>query len=196
MPSGLSSAQQALALAEEGEYALTLVIETAANPGDSSRRKVRKVWRAVTPQSGARAAIFFTHGLAETTSKLASAPGHHLSAERQGNARALLRTTFPWSDEEEAMVQEQATRIDPETAQGVESARVWLGFHAVTMIVGEETAAALPGFAGLESRDDLDRLLAGHAWQLCSATALCPTSVYLTGEGMDRWRRRQRGVRG
>jgi hypothetical protein len=194
MPAGMSDAQRALALTEAGEYALTFVIETAANPGESRRGKARRIWRAMTPETGARAAIFFTHGLAETAAKLASGHGHHLSPARQSNARALLGSTFPWSDEEETMVGEQATRIEPETAAGAEGARVWLAFHAVSMIVGDETAAGLPGFAVLEHGDDLDRLLAGHAWQLCFSHGTVPYLGLSDGEGMDRWRRRHRGV--
>jgi hypothetical protein len=193
MPPGLSEAQRALALAEAGEYALTFAIETAANPGESRRGKARRIWKAMTPETGARAAIFFTHGLAETTAKLASAPGHHLSPARQSNARSLLRSALPWSDEEEEVVQRQAARIDPETAQGAEGARVWLAFHAVSMIVGDETAAGLPGFAVLEYEDDLDRLLAGHAWQMCFSRGTAPYLGISDEEGMDRWRRRQRG---
>ncbi len=124
MPPGMTDAEQAMAIAQAGVVALALVIETAANPGGRRGSKVKRVWKAITPDSGASAVLFLTHGIAATTARLASYPGHHLSAHRQEAARTLLHQHFPWSETDEAEIRDAATQIDPDDVSGLEEARV------------------------------------------------------------------------
>lgn len=142
---GLSDAGKATAIADAGLGLLGLLIRTAAG-----KRKARKVLREMNGETGARAAVFLSHGMAATTERLAESPGHHLSADRQREARELLWNHFPWSDDEEGLIEEQAEQIDSTTAAGLEEARAWLAFHALSMIVGGENAARLPAFAAFD----------------------------------------------
>lgn len=187
-PPGFADAQRAISLADAGQDALTLAIVTAGDPtGDHPKRITRKVWKAMTPDAGARASIFYTHSLAEVTARQASAPGHHLDPKRQQEARELLRAHYPWSDEEEAVVQEQAGLIDPETLTGVEEARMGLVLHAISMIVGRNEALRLPGLALLGPGAGLDRYSAQMAWQFCFNRGLPPYLERSDPDGMARW---------
>jgi hypothetical protein len=182
MPANLSDAQRAMSVAEAGEHALTLIIETAASTGGRGG-KARKVWKALTPERGASAAVFLAHGLAATTARLASAPGHHLSVARQEDARALLRRHFPWSNGDEAEVGDAADGIHPASAMGIEDARIQTAFGAVRRIIGED-AARLPGFAAWSNSDPADQYLAGLGWQICFNHSLRPFLAVTDPDGL------------
>lgn len=158
MPNYLDDVQRAMALAEVGGLALTLVIGTTGKP--------RSIWKPMTPDTGAKATIYLTHGIAATTARLASVAAHHLDSQRQHEARDLLRATFPWSDEDESRISQRADLINPGTAEGVEQAQVGLAYDAVQMIVGD-AAATLPGFAGLNSDDSLNEYTSVMSWSIC-----------------------------
>jgi hypothetical protein len=106
LPDGTTDAQRATAIAETGEYALTMIIESAGEFADQD--VTRHIWKAVTPDAGAQAAVFVAHGLAATTAKLAAFPDHHLNATAHERARSLLRGSFPWSEAEERAIAELA----------------------------------------------------------------------------------------
>lgn len=183
MPRGLRPAQRAMALVEAGDHALTMMIETAAS------NRTRRVWKAMTPETGARAVIFLTHGLAATTEAVASAPG----TERQREARELVKASFPWSDEEERLLQEQVAKIDADSRTGLDESTVWIAFHAIRFIVGDEAAGTLPGFASLDRQENLalglmdtspEALFAHSAWEVCFRHALPPYLHVSDPEGM------------
>jgi hypothetical protein len=184
MPADLTDAQRAMAVAEAGENALTLVIETAASTGDRGG-KARKVWKALSPERGAGAAVFLAHGLAATTARLASAPGHHLSVPRQEEARALLRRHFPWSDRDEAEVGDAADGIHPASTVGIEDARIQIALGTVRRIVGED-AARLPGFAEWSNSDPTDQYLVGMRWQICFNHSLRPFLAVTDPDGLTK----------
>lgn len=205
MPEGLRPQDRAMALVEAGDQALTLMIETAATPVGRGRGQARRIWKAMTPETGARADVFVTHGLAATTAALASAPEHHLGVEPQLEARKLLRATFPWSEEEEQLVQEQVKQIDAETGSGGDEAFIWIAFHAIRFIAGDAAAVALPGFPSFVRglfRGDLheygpevgildtspEAFLSQEAWRVCSGHAM-PLYLQLSDpDGMRKWR--------
>lgn len=115
MPESFRPQDRAMSLVEAGDQTLTLMIETAAAPvGGGGRGQARRIWKAMTPETGARADIFVTHGIAATTAVLATAPGHHLSADRQIEVRRLLKNTFPWSNKDEELIQRLAAGIEAE----------------------------------------------------------------------------------
>jgi hypothetical protein len=201
----LRPAERAMALVEAGDQALTLMIETAATPVGADRGQARQIWKTMTPETGARADVFVTHGLAATTATLASAPGHHLSVQPQLEARELLRATFPWSEEEEQLVQEQVKQIDAETGSGGDESFIWLAFHAIRFIVGEAAAVALPGFPsfvrGLFSGElrayglevgildtSPEAFLSQQAWRVCAGHAMQPYLRISDPDGMRKWR--------
>lgn len=178
--------QQAMALAQAGDLALALVVETAGDPSSSSNRSARRVWKAMKPDSGASATVFLTHGIAAATGRLASSPGHHLSSERQQEARAVLQRHFPWSEADEAELIEVVEQIDPGDASGWEQAQVGVALGAVQRIVGD-AAIGLPGFAGYAG-DDLDAYLANLAWQNCFNSLLPPYLAVTDPAGLAKWR--------
>jgi hypothetical protein len=131
-----------MALAETGDFVLNLMIETAAAPVDGQAH-TRWIWKAMTPQAGARADVFVAHGLAALT---AAGGEYGLRVAAQHEARELLWATFPWSDEEERLVQEQIMQTEsPGLGRWPEEPFVWIAFHAIRFIVGDDAAAALPG---------------------------------------------------
>lgn len=203
MPEVWRPQDRAMALVEAGDQALTLMIETAGTPAaDHGQGQARRIWKAMTPETGARADIFVTHGIAATTAALASAPGHHLSVERQLEARQLLWATFPWSEKEEQLIQERVTQIDAETGNGGDESLIWIAFHAIALIIGDEAAVALPGFPPFVRPDFAKKYgleigivdtspeasLSQYAWQNCFGHAL-PLYYRLSDpDGMRKWR--------
>jgi hypothetical protein len=185
VPAHMSDAQRATAIAEAGEFALSLVIESAGSPGGRGRA-AKRVWKAVTPENGANASLFLAHGLAETTARLATSPSHHLSAERQEHTRGLLREHFAWSDAAEAEVGDAADRIGPASSTGVEDARIRVAFGAVHRIVGS-AAAGLLGFAEWFGDDGADAYIAGLGWQICFNHSLRPFLAVTDPEGLASW---------
>lgn len=163
MPSGLSDAQRAMALAEVGDFCLALVIDTATNG------KAKRLWKAMSAESGAAAAVFLAHGLAATTARLASAPNHHLSVARQDAARALMRSHLPWTTPDDDEIAGIERSITPEDAGGLDEARVRVAFGAISRVIGEAEAYGLPGLAPLadHSGDPADRYVSGLSWQIC-----------------------------
>lgn len=178
MPEGLTEPQQAMALAEAGDLALTLVVETA------SGGKSKKLWKAMTPESGAAAALFLAHGLAATTARIASAPNHHLTAKRQIEARALLRRHLPWSAEDEDEIANHTRTIDPLDASGLDQARIEVAFGAIRRVIAAEIAYTLPGFAPLALEDPAERYLSNLSWQNCWNQVLTPWLALTDPEGL------------
>lgn len=161
MPDGLSDAQRAIAVAETGEFCVTLALDTACEG------KTKRVYRAMTPDSGAHAAVFLAHGIAATTARLASAPGHHLSSARQEEARALLREHLPWSDDDEREIELIAGDVNPTDLSGLDEARLATAYGAASRIVGDNAAQRLPGFAPWFGGDGIEMYAAARAWQIC-----------------------------
>jgi len=174
-----------MAIAEAGELALSLVIETAASP-DGGRWAAKRVWKAMDANSGAYAAIFIAHGLAATSARLAAAPGHHLSVDRLEDARGLLRETFPWSNDDDRMVREAALQVQPEDASGVDAAHVTIALMALAKILGED-AAKLPGIAGFFGEDDIAAYQCGLGWQICFNHVLPRFVRLIDAQGLSTW---------
>jgi hypothetical protein len=185
VPQQLTDAQRAMAIAEAGESALSFAIETAGSAGGRGRG-AKRIWKAVTPDNGAEASVFLAHGLAATTARLASAPGHHLNPERQEHARALLRDHLPWSDHDHAEVSDAAGGIDPTSASGVEDARIRVALGAIGRIVGP-VAAQLPSFAEWFGGDAADGYVASLGWQICFNHSLRSFLAVTDPEGLARW---------
>lgn len=178
MPEGLTEPQRAMALAEAGDLTLTLVVETA------SGGKAKKLWKAMTPESGAAAALFLAHGLAATTARIASAPNHHLTAQHQVEAQALLRRHLPWSAENEDEIAKHTRTIDPLDASGLDQARIEIAFGAIRRVIRAEIAYTLPGFARLALQDPAERYLSNLSWQNCWNRVLTPWLALTDPEGL------------
>lgn len=183
LPRNANRRHRAMALAEAGEHVLALAIETAAAPSGTGRG-AKRVWKAVRPQSGARAAVFIAHGLGEIMARMSSTPGHHLNSKQYTRAREELHQTFPWSEEHGTFVREEANRIDPSTADGYDDALIGIAFHAIQMLVGER-ASELPGFRGVQ--DPVDSLAIGLSWQICFKNGLPAYLQIADPEGFARW---------
>jgi hypothetical protein len=162
---GLEEPYRTTAVAEMGAVALGIIIGTAGESEDQDVTK--RLWKGMTPEAGAKAAVFVAHGLAATTEQLARKPGHHLNAEAHQRARELLRKSFPWSEEEEQAIAEFADDDD------WDEARLALVFAALSSIFGEVAVRQLPGMAVLGG-DELDRAAASLQWQICWNWALPP----------------------
>lgn len=141
----------------------------------------------MNPDSGASATVFLTHGLAATTARLASVPDHHLSWERQEEARAVLQRHFPWSETDEAELIEIVEQIDPADASGWEQAQVGVSLGAVQRIFGDG-AMGLPGFAWYAG-DELDAYQANLSWQICFNNLLPPYLAISDPAGLAKWQR-------
>jgi hypothetical protein len=194
MPKGLSREQRAMALAEAGWRGLALAIETSGMSKQRWRHRERSVWRAINPERGARATIFFAHGLAATLERLAHYTDHPRSADRQRAARRLLHSVFPWPENEETKVEEETQRINPVTAEGGGDVFVSLSFHAIASIVGPAKAECLPGFTGLEDPDEA-AYFGALGWQNCFNSAVTPWVQVTDPEGMTKGRPEYRSVK-
>jgi len=186
----LTKPQQATAFVEAGEHFLFLAIDTAATVGGRGRGD-RKVLKAITPESGARAAVFITHALAACTERISSTPGHHLSPERHRHVRELLAAHFALSEADAGVVEDLAAGIDPTAGDGYFEADLGTSFHAIAMLIGEELAHALPGFARLANRDLVDAPVQ-LAWEICFNHAKTPYSELADPHGMSAWRSGER----
>lgn len=159
--------ERALALSLAGQQALGFVLEAAcSNPAARPTTELRAAWRTMTAASGARASVLLAHGLAATTECLAQARGHHTDAQRQRDARELLRACTPWTPFEQQAVDHAAALIDPATAAGLPQARRRLALAAASQVVGPG-ALRLPG---------LDPATPPHqtsaAWERCWTQAM------------------------
>jgi len=181
MPPGLTDPQRAMALAEVGDFGLALVVDTATGG------KARKLWRAMSAETGAAAAVFLARGLAATTARLASAPNHHLSASLQEEAGALLRSHLPWSTRDDDEIEGITASIDPEDASGLDQARLRVAFGSISRVIGDAEAYGLPGLGPLAAVHDLADLYASNlSWQICWNHIL-PRWLSLTDpEGFER----------
>lgn len=61
----LEGSRLAVALAEAGWLATTLVVYLACDPAKGRASKSRRAWKATSPEAGATAAIFMAHGTSE-----------------------------------------------------------------------------------------------------------------------------------
>lgn len=179
LPDGTTDAQRATAIAETGEYALTMIIESAGEFADQD--VTRHIWKAVTPDAGAQAAVFVAHGLAATTAKLAAFPDHHLNATAHERARSLLRGSFPWSEAEERAIAELADD------DGWSEARLALVVAALSGLLGEEAVPQLPGLAAFYADDEPEQMLATRHWQICWNHAQVPYVRLADPDGFARW---------
>ena len=172
---------RAQGVAEAGQLVLGLAIEAAGGTPDGGDRPAKRVWKAMTPDSGADASIFIAHGLAAILGRLASTPGHHLSAERQAEARALMREFYPLAAEDEHAIMDYAQAVQPVEARYHEA--LWrLAFRAISILVGEEKATQLPGFA---EGDFTDEYAASITWQICWNHALPAYLAVTDPEGLN-----------
>lgn len=187
IPGDFSDAQRAMALAEGADQALALIVETAGSPG-GSRGKARRIWRAMTPDTAAASMVFTAHGLAAITARMAGAPGHHLSVAAQNRARELLRSHLPWDERDEQEVSRIVDAIDPDTAEGLEQARLGVAFGACVRVTGEADARALPGFSPWfgDHADPPAQYATGLAWGICWNHSLARWLTLTDPEGLRR----------
>jgi hypothetical protein len=146
----LQGAQLAVSLAEAGWLATAAAVSVACDPTTGGRaRKERRVWKAVTPDAGAAAAIFMAHGLGETIS--VASPER---CEHQQRARQLLREHLPWTDDDEAEVAAAVQRAAPPTDSSNEAEYdvIW---RALLRLIGEEAARRLPGVSSIPQLPNL-----------------------------------------
>ncbi len=128
VPDLFNDAQRATVYAGQGLVALSVAIEAAGEQ--------RRVWKQVTPDAGASAAIYMTHGLAALLGRSAAQPGHHLNEQPQRAVREVMQEVFAWSESEESRIAGLATTEHPD---------IQLAFDAIAIILGD-AAAELPGF--------------------------------------------------
>ena len=184
LPEGLSDAQRATAIAEAGENALMHVVESA---GDFDGRDVTaSVWKSVTAETGARSAVLLAHGLAATTAELSSFPGHHLNSDRHREARGLLRSVFPWPDQDEAVIAQALDEMGT-GGEGIDTARLTLALGALSLILGHEAVPALPALAPNFADDPTEAYLVGLHWQVCWNHAQPPYLRVVDPNGFARW---------
>lgn len=145
----LRGAQLAVGLAEAGWLATVAAVSVASDATGAQARKARRVWKAATPCSGAAAAIFMAHGLAETMS-VAWPP----SRDHQQHARKLLRDHLPWSDDDEAQVAAAAQQAAPGTG-AVDEAEYAVIWGALLRLISEAAARQLPGVSSIPELPNL-----------------------------------------
>jgi len=184
LPEGLSDAQRATAIAEAGENALMLVIESAGDFG--GRDVTTSMWKSVTAETGARSAVLVAHGLAASTAKLASHPGHHLNADRHLEARELLSATFPWPDDDENVIGRVLEEMGT-AGSDIETARLTLAVGALSLILGFDAVPALPALAPYFANDATEEYAAGLHWQICWNHAQPPYLRVVDPDGFARW---------
>jgi len=172
MPPGLTDAARGMVLAEAGNLALGIGIYAACSPARTHSNE-RRVWRAMTPDAGATAAVFMAHGMAAVTRRLAESAGSELSPDLQDAARGLLHAHFPWGEEDEREIQRTAQGIDPLTLDGLDDAYVGVPLGALRRVVGE-AALELPAIAQRFGAEMSERYLASLTWQVCWADMTAP----------------------
>ena len=180
IPSGLADLDvvRAHAIAETGDYAVMLVIESAAE--FDGEDVTRRTWKAIEPEAGAHAAIFMAHWLAESFAQLARSTSAHFGVEPHEQAAHLLREWFPWSESDEATVKGLASRED------VQEARLELVMTMLSRLLGERTAGDLPGLVPYDGFGP-ERFLADTHWQVCWNHAQLPYLRMADPDGLARW---------
>jgi hypothetical protein len=160
MPAGSTDVERAAVLAYVASKALTIVVLTAGSGPDTDRNVENRIWRRMTPNSGADASILLAHGMATLLRRLAD-------SEPQADVLALLNEHLPWNDESEAQLQRLVASVDPVDASGRDEARMSIAFGAISGIVGESDARELPGFRTPPSPLHYDNFELGLQWQTC-----------------------------
>jgi hypothetical protein len=184
LPEGLSDGQRATAIAEAGENALMLVIESA---GDFAGRNVTaSVWKAVTAETGSRSALLLAHGLAATTARLASYPGHHLNADRHLEARELLSATFPWPDADDNVIGRALDEMDT-AGSDIETVRLDLAVGALSLILSPDAVRALPALAPYRGEDAAEEYAVALHWRICWNHAQPPYLRVVDPDGLASW---------
>lgn len=184
LPPQADKQRRAVALVTAGWLGVPLMIDTSANLSGSTGRD-RSIWKAMRPETGARAAVFVTHGLAAISGQLATAPNHHLDAGRQREARNLLADVYPWSEADEARIEKEVREIDPSDGSGYDEAFISIAFLAIEQIFGSRTAE-LPGFA-LLGGDMSESYHVGLAWKICHNHVVTPYLRLSDPHGMRVW---------
>ncbi len=183
IPAGLDiDVVRAHAFAETGDFAVTLMIESAAEFGEADVG--RRTWRAIAPDAGAHAAIFMAHWLAASFAELAHSATTPFTAEAHDRARHHLREWFPWSESDDAAIRDLASRDD------VQDARLELVTKTLSRLVGDDAAAKLPGLAPYTSFGP-DRMVADAHWQMCWNHAQLPYLRLADPDGFTQWQAHQ-----
>lgn len=173
MPPDMSDAQRAVIFAEAGWLAMNMAIQTACDPIAGRHRKSRRVWRAMTPESGAGASIFFAHGLAEIARRLSKTPGSTMTSERHAEVRELLSAHLPWSAADENELQRAVAVLDVRTGDGLEEAEAATVLSVLRRIIGDQEARQLPGFVPA-SPFEPSAYVAGLSWRIAGNEWLRP----------------------
>lgn len=183
IPAGLDlDVIRAHAFAETGDFALMLIIESAAEFGEADVR--RRTWKAIAPEAGAYAALFVAHWLAASFAELARSATTPFTAEAHDRARHYLGEWFPWSESDDAAIRDLARRDD------VGDARFELVTTALSRLVGGDAAAKLPALAPYAGFGP-ERFLADTHWQVCWNHAQLPYLRLADPEGLAQWQAHQ-----
>ncbi len=137
----LEGPRLAVALAEAGWLATTLVVHVACDPEKGRASKSRRAWKATSPDAGATAAIFMAHGMSEVTSAV-----HPDRRELHQYSRQALGDYLPWSGDAADEVAKIA-QIAGEPHYDSEVAEFELFWRTLLRLMPEDQARKLPGIA-------------------------------------------------
>lgn len=135
----LEGSRLAVALAEAGWLATTIVVHLACDPAKGRASKSRRAWKATSPEAGAAAAVFMAHGMSEVISVVR--PDRR---ELHQHSRQALGDHLPWSDDADDEIA-LIVQIAGEPRYDSKVAEFELFWRTLLRLMPEDQARKLPG---------------------------------------------------